>query len=125
MCSSNVSVNLFVVRYETLMTLFLNSPELPRMTKMRLLGNLIINELFKKDKEELLESSSSKKKISAFKANVELSDDEDEEGDSEEEFAFLVRRMKKFMRRRPHRGFNFNKNKKGQSASDNKRCLIS
>ncbi|MGL6083498.1 MAG: hypothetical protein ACRC4N_13960 [Gammaproteobacteria bacterium] len=66
-------------KYETLVTLFLNSPELPRMTPTGLLGNLITNELFKKDKEELLETSSSKNKITAFKAKAESSDDENEE----------------------------------------------
>nr|CCI55295.1 PH01B001G05.18 [Phyllostachys edulis] len=108
-------------KYETLVTLFLNSPELPRMTPTGLLGNLITNELFKKDKEELLESSSSKKKITAFKAKAESRDDEDEEEDSDEEFALLVRRMKKFMKRHPHRSFNSDKNKKGQSSSGNNR----
>ena len=83
------------------------------MTPTGLLGNLITNELYKKDKEELLESSSSKKKITAFKAKAESSDDEDEEEEnSDKEYALIVRRMKIFMKRRPHRSFNFNKYKK-------------
>ena len=41
-------------KYATLVTLFLNSSELLRMTPTGLLGNLITNELYKEDKEELL-----------------------------------------------------------------------
>lgn len=108
-------------KYETLVTLFLNSPELPRMMPTVLLGNLITNKLYKKNKEELLEQFFSKKKITAFKSKVESSDEENKEQDSEEEFALLVRRMMKFMRKRPHRDFNFVKNKKEQSSNNNKR----
>ena len=64
-----------------------------------------------------MESSFSKKKITASKAKAESSDEEE---DSEEEFALLVRRMKKFIRRRTYRSFNFDKSKKGQSFNDNK-----
>lgn len=100
-------------KYEILVTLFLNSSKLPRMTPTGLLDNLITNELYKKDKEELMELSSSKKKITAFKAMAESSDkEEEEEDDSEEEFALLVRRMKRFMRRRPFQSANFDKKTK-------------
>ena len=45
-------------KYETLVTLFLNSSELPRMTPTALLGNLITNKMYKKDKDELKDMAS-------------------------------------------------------------------
>ena len=65
-------------KYETLMTLFLNSSELPRMTPTALLGNLLTNEIYKKDKDELKEmASTSSKRIYVFKAKYDSSEDED------------------------------------------------
>ena len=91
-------------KYETLVTLFLNSSELPKMTPTALLGNLITNEMYKKDKDELKEmASTSSKRIHAFKAECDSSEDEDqneEDDDTEEDMVTLMKKMKDLMKRR-------------------------
>lgn len=106
-------------KYETLVTMFLNS-YLTRTTPTRLLGTIITHEMFKK-KDELLEASSRKKNI-AFKAKVASSDESDEsyDDDSNEQMALLVRNMRRLMKRRNNENTNFNKSKRGKSLSKNR-----
>ena len=71
-------------KYDTLVTIFLNSSELSRMTPTGLLGNLITNELYKKHKKDLLEQVATKKKNIAFMAKMESIDEKIESEDDDD-----------------------------------------
>ena len=105
-------------RYDTIVTLLVKT-DLKKTSPSEILGEILTHDMFKEDQEESQnEAKIDKKKIIAFKAKVsKKSSDDESEGSTDEDVALIVKRFKKFMKKK--KGFGCGQYKSGGSSSKN------
>ena len=104
-------------RYDTIVTLLVRT-DLKKTSPSEILGEILSHDMFKEDQEEAQnEAKSDKKKIIFFKAKASKVSDDESEGSTDEEVALMVKRFKKFMKKK--KGFGSGQYKSGVSSSKN------
>jgi hypothetical protein len=101
-------------KYETIVT-FLVRTDLNKMTPREVLGEVQTHDLFKQSQKEVQGQSMSEEKKNITlkaKATQEENDDENQEIDSDEEMAFIVKGLKRIMKKKKF-------GKMGQSSKKN------
>jgi hypothetical protein len=101
-------------KYETIVTLLVRS-DLKKMTPTEVLGEVLTHDLFKQSQNEVQgQSTNEEKKNIALKAKVtqEEEDGQNQEIDSNEEMALIVKGLKRFINKKKF-------GKKGQSSKKN------
>jgi hypothetical protein len=113
-------------KYETIVTLLVRS-NLKTITPSKVLGEVLTHDIFKQSQEELHGNlHDEKKKIVAFKAKS--SNDNDHDGDNEtgtdDDVALMVKKFKKFMKKKGYQGGS-SKNDKSYSKNHfaKKKCF--
>lgn len=106
-------------RYETIVTMLVRS-NLSETSPSEILGEILTHDIFKQSQEAIRDDQVDvKKKGIAFKAkgsHVESNDDSESSSDDDEDVALLVRRFKKFMKKK---GKSSGFNKSGKSYRKN------
>jgi hypothetical protein len=109
-------------KYETIVTLLVRS-NLKIITPSEVLGEVLTHDIFKQSQEELYSNLyENKKKIVAFKAKT--SNDGDNETGTDDDVALMVKKFKKFMKKKGYQGGS-SKNDKSYSKNPfaKKKCF--
>jgi hypothetical protein len=109
-------------KYETIIT-FLVRSNLKTITPSEVLGEVLTHDIFKQSQEELYGNlHEDKKKIVAF--NAKTSNDDDSETSTDDDVALMVKKFKRFMKKKCYQGGS---SKSGKSYSKNpfakKKCF--
>jgi hypothetical protein len=89
-------------KYETIATLLVRS-NLKTITPSEVLGEVLTHDIFKQSQEELHDNLyEDKKKIMAFKAKT--SNDDDSETNTNDDVALMVKKFKRFMKKKGYHG---------------------